>query len=127
MYSKEKESYSSYLSKWIGKIELLNLSDYGYAVDLNKCTVSSSNYSSTACTSNNWMHSIITSDTWTLDIRSGANATSKVFYIPATGVFTTAAVNLAKSIYPTLFLKTLTNIKSDTTGSSDNPFQIEVS
>ena len=126
VYSKEEESYSSYSSTWTGKIALLNTSDYGYAVDLNKCTVNSTYYGNTACASNNWLHSIITSDTWTLDTNSGTSPTLYVFYIPATGVFTTATVNLAKSIYPTLFLKTLTNIKSGTTGSSDNPFQIEV-
>ena len=115
VYSKEEESYSSYSSTWTGKIALLNTSDYGYAVDLNKCTVNSTYYGNTACASNNWLHSIITSDTWTLDTNSGTSPTLYVFYIPATGVFTTATVNLAKSIYPILYLTTVVMISNKTT------------
>ena len=128
VYGKEEESYSSYSSKWTGNIALLNLSDYGYAVDLNQCTVSPSSYSTTECASNNWMHSVITTDTWTLD---GSFVTSErtknAYYIPSTGIFDSATTLGSKSIYPTVFLKTLTNIKNGTTGSSDNPFQIKVS
>lgn len=128
VYSKEEESYSSYSSKWIGNIALLNLSDYSYAVDLNQCTVSSTKYSTTECASNNWMHSIITTDTWTLDDSSISNErATRAYYIPSTGIFDSATTLGAKSIYPTVFLKTLTNIKNGTTGSSDNPFQIKVS
>ena len=128
VYSKEEESYSSYSSKWIGNIALLNLSDYSYAVDLNQCTVSSTKYSTTECASNNWMHSVITTDTWTLDGSSTSNERTKnAYYIPSTGIFDSATTLGAKSIYPTVFLKTLTNIKNGTTGSSDNPFQIKVS
>ena len=128
VYSKEEESYSSYSSKWIGNIALLNLSDYSYAVDLNQCTVSSTNYSTTECASNNWMHSVITTDTWTLDGTStSGEQTKKAYYIPSTGIFASATTLGARSIYPTVFLKTLTNIKNGTTGSSDNPFQIKVS
>ena len=128
VYSKEEESYSSYSSKWIGNIALLNLSDYSYAVDLNQCTVSSTKYSTTECASNNWMHSIITTDTWTLDDSSISNErATRAYYIPSTGIFDSATTLGARSIYPTVFLKTLTNIKDGTTGSSNNPFQIKVS
>ena len=129
VYRKEEESYSSYSSKWIGNIALLNLSDYSYAVDLNQCTVSSTKYSTTEeCASNNWMHSVITTDTWTLDGTStSGEQTKKAYYIPSTGIFASATTLGARSIYPTVFLKTLTNIKDGTTGSSDNPFQIKVS
>ena len=83
VYRKEEESYSSYSSKWIGNIALLNLSDYSYAVDLNQCTVSSTKYSTTEeCASNNWMHSVITTDTWTLDGTStSGKQTKNAYYI----------------------------------------------
>ena len=97
-------------------------------MDLNQCTVSSTKYSTTECASNNWMHSIITTDTWTLDDSSISNErATRAYYIPSTGIFDSATTLGAKSIYPTVFLKTLTNIKNGTTGSSDNPFQIKVS
>ena len=126
VYNKEEEAYTSYNTKWIGKIALPNLSDYGYAVDLNLCTVSSSGYSTTSCTANNWMHSIMTSDTWTLGTTSGTTATTYAYYIPSTGVFASVEANSTKAIYPTVYLKSLTKLKSGTTGSSSNPFQIVI-
>ena len=126
IYNKEEEAYTSYNTKWIGKIALPNLSDYGYAVDLNLCTVSSSGYSTTSCTANNWMHNIMTSDTWTLGATSGTTATTYAYYIPSTGVFASVEANSTKSIYPTVYLKSLTKLKSGTTGSSSNPFQIVI-
>ena len=127
IYISEDKAYTSYSPNWVGKIALPNLSDYMYATDLSTCTATNAQYGSVAaCTNSNWMHSIITSDTWTLGVTSSNNATKYAYYIPSTGVFSATTVYYEKAIYPTVYLKSLTKLKSGTTGSSSNPFQIVI-
>ena len=53
------------VSSSTSNVALPNLSDYMYATDLNTCTATNAQYDRTAvCTNSNWMHSIMTSDTW---------------------------------------------------------------
>ena len=128
VYISEDKAYTSYSPNWVGKIALPNLSDYMYATDLSTCTATNAQYDRTAaCTNNNWMHSVITSDTWTLGTTSVSTVTTTyAYYIPSTGIFKLDKVYLAKAIYPTVYLKSLTKLKSGTTGSSSNPFQIVI-
>ena len=62
----------------------------------------------------------------TLGTTSGPVATTYAYYIPSTGIFNSDKVYLAKAIYPKVYLKSLTKLKSGTTGSSTNPFQIVI-
>ena len=128
VYISEDQSYPNYSPNWVGKIALPNLSDYMYATDLNTCTATNAQYDRTAaCTNSNWMHSVMTSDTWTLGTTSVSTVTTTyAYYIPSTGIFKLDKVYLAKAIYPTVYLKSLTKLKSGTTGSSSNPFQIVI-
>ena len=125
VYKKEDSTYSTYSSKWIGKIALLNVSDYNYAMDFSKCTYASSDSSYTAptCTSNNWMLSIITSDTWTLDIPV-MSSTSNSYFIASNGTSSFISPYETKAIFPVLNLKTLTKLKGGT-GTSSNPYQLQ--
>ena len=127
IYIEEESTNSSYLSKWIGKIALLNLSDYSYAIDLSKCSYASghSSYTGSACTSNNWMHSVITSDTWTLGISTTSNSSkTNAWYISSNGNSSTTNTYAAKAIFPVLNLKTLTKLKGGF-GTSSNPYQLQ--
>ena len=125
VYKKEDSTYSTYSSKWIGKIALLNVSDYNYAMDFSKCTYASSDSSYTApnCTSNNWMLSIITSDTWTLDIPV-MSSTSNSYFIASNGTSSFISPYETKAIFPVLNLKTLTKLKGGF-GTSSNPYQLQ--
>ena len=121
VYNSEDNVYSYYPLKWLGKIGLLNLSDYGYATDLSLCAVASANYGRTACTSNNWLYSTITSNTWSLDIYNAGSG----YYMPANGVFANSYVYIDNYIYPIVYLKSSIKLKDGTIGTSSNPFQIE--
>ena len=62
MYSYERKIsgsgtyyYSSNPNSWVGKIALMYASDYGYAAG-DACTGNLSGYSSSTCTSNNWLY-----------------------------------------------------------------------
>ena len=125
VYKKEDSTYSTYSSKWIGKIALLNVSDYNYAMDFSKCSYASgdSSYTAPTCTSNNWMLSIITSDTWTLDIPV-VSSTSYSYFIASNGTSSFISPYETKAIFPVLNLKTLTKLKGGF-GTSSNPYQLQ--
>ena len=60
---------------WTGKVAIPYLSDYGYAADFSLCQKQLNSYSDAACTSNNWMKSILTNNGanvgWLLTSHSG--------------------------------------------------------
>ena len=60
-YERGTTVYSGRSTTWSGKVALPYPSDYGYAVDFNKCSKDLYNYDDSTCTSNNWMKSILAS------------------------------------------------------------------
>ena len=107
---------------WTGKIALAYPSDYGYATDLSKCSQTLYNYD--ACRSNDWMHSILKTNSlnWLLTPYSG-NADC------AFGVYSAGFVNNGGSVYgvygvaPVLYLGSNQDIVLGD-GSQSNPYQL---
>ena len=127
-YERGTKVYTGRPTTWQGKIALAYPSDYGYAVDLSKCSQTLSNYNNSACTSNNWMKTIMeTNNGWLLTPDS---------YQPFTawGVLSSGGVyynNKHYSIYeangiaPVLYLNANASIKSGD-GSTSNSYQLSV-
>ena len=125
-YERGTTVYKGRPTTWTGKIALAYPSDYGYAVDLNRCKDKTLyNYDNSTCTSNNWMESIITkngSDVgWLLTPHS-------VYSDYAWSVFSGRSVGSisAYSEYaaaPVLSLSSELGIESGD-GSSSNPYKL---
>ena len=117
-------------STWEGYIALPYISDYGYAVDFNSCTLQLGSYNNTSCTSTNWMKSILDTSSygWLLSPYSD----SPDF---GWGVFTSVYIsyNVGKvyayanqGVAPVLYLESDSLIDEATTGTSDNPYKLIV-
>ena len=124
IYQEERstEVYDGNATTWTGKLAIPYPSDYGYAVDLNKCSKSLNLYNDAVCISNNWMSSISTSEIWLLNPRtdnsnqSSSIVSNKILFSP---------VDDKKAIFPTLYLDSKLTIKSGS-GTSSSPYQLSV-
>lgn len=125
IYQSERSSevYDGNATTWTGKIAIPYPSDYGYAVDLNKCSESLVLYNDTACISNSWISSMFTSDTWLLNPR--ADTSNQSSSISSNKVLPTVGVDSKYAVFPTLYLNSELSIKSGT-GSSSDPYQLNV-
>ena len=125
IYQKERstEVYDGNATTWTGKLAIPYPSDYGYAVDLNKCSKSLNLYNDTVCISNNWMASISTSKIWLLNPRTGTSNQSSA--ILSNKIFLDTNVNNKNVIFPTLYLNSELDIKSGS-GTSSSPYQLSV-
>lgn len=124
IYQEERstEVYDGNATTWTGKLAIPYPSDYGYAVDLNKCSKSLSLYNDTACISNNWMASISTSEIWLLNPRTDtSNQSSSI----VSNKISFSPVDDKKAIFPTLYLDSKLTIKSGS-GTSSSPYQLSV-
>jgi uncharacterized repeat protein (TIGR02543 family) len=119
-------------STWIGKIGLIYASDYGYAVDLSKCTYDLRNYSkSTGCYSNtNWMENIFDDNTnpsyYSITISGrGNNYLAAVSSNGGYGHVLDLGANYNGHIHPTVYLdEDVINIGGN--GSIDNPYLLNL-
>lgn len=125
IYQEERstEVYDGNATTWTGKLAIPYPSDYGYAVDLNKCSKSLSLYNDTACISNNWMASISTSEIWLLNPRTDTSNQSSA--ILSNKIFLDTNVSDKNVIFPTLYLNSELDIKSGS-GTSSSPYQLSV-
>ena len=123
IYSKERGTtvYSGRPTSWTGKIALPYPSDYGYAADLSKCTKNLYNYSSSTCTSNNWMKSIFTSNGWLLTPNSAS--WNSVWSVSSSGDVYQSGVFNALGVAPVLSLGSELSVGSGY-GSSSDPYQL---
>ena len=116
---------------WAGRIALPYPSDYGYAVDLAECYRILYHYDEEACTSNNWMYSVITIPekipgyllTPTSDEAIAVNV------VEQDGTCTNNRGGDASSnIVPTLFLNSTETIygsnNDGSIGTEDNPYKL---
>ena len=110
---------------WTGKIALAYPSDYGYAADLSKCIDKNiSSYANSTCKANNWMMSIMTSDSWLLTHRSSYSY--YVWYVYSSGNANQVGnVFNAYGVVPVLYLSSTLEIESGD-GSSSNPYKLSV-
>ena len=117
-------------------IGLPNVSDYGYATNLNLCSAKLVNYSNSECKNNNWMFYMATgSKKLAYFINYASNSSLGVLAINAL----TEGGNVemfdndindtipptSSDIFPTVYLSNLVSI-TDGTGTSSNPYQLQV-
>ncbi|MFR5857204.1 MAG: hypothetical protein ACLUFU_05265 [Bacilli bacterium] len=124
IYQEERstEVYDGNTTTWTGKLAIPYPSDYGYAVDLNKCSKSLNLYNDAVCISNNWMSSISTSEIWLLNPRTDtSNQSSSI----VSNKISFSPVDDKKAIFPTLYLDSKLTIKSGS-GTSSSPYQLSV-
>ena len=125
-YERGTTVYSGHSTTWTGRVALPYPSDYGYAIDFNKCNMKLSSYGGFPCEGNIWMDSILATDAfgWLLnplydDILYAWNVYSLHYanqYIP---------VYYRSGISPTLFLNSTETIHEDNSdGSQDNPYKL---
>lgn len=125
IYQEERstEVYDGNATTWTGKLAIPYPSDYGYAVDLNKCSKSLNLYNDAVCISNNWMSSISISEIWLLNPRTDTSNQSSA--ILSNQIFLETNVNDKNVIFPTLYLNSELDIKSGS-GTSSSPYQLSV-
>ena len=126
-YERGTTVYTGRPTTWQGKIALAYPSDYGYAVDLEKCLNKQLNtYNDSTCTSNNWMKSIIAPNYgWLLTHRS--DTASQVWRVESTGfVNYYVYAYSSRGVAPVLYLNANAKIKSGA-GTSSEPYQLSVS
>ena len=125
IYQKERstEVYDGNATTWTGKIALAYQSDYGYAVDLNKCSKSLNLYNDTICISNSWISSMFTLNSWFLNPRADTSSQSSSI---VSNEILLSTVDSKSAIFPTLYLDSKLIIQKGT-GSSSTPYQLSLS
>ena len=113
---------------WTGKVAIPYPSDYGYAADFSLCQKQLNSYSDAACTSNNWMKSILTNNGanvgWLLTSHSGNVYRAWGVGSPG-GVGYDGFAFFSSGVVPVLSLNYELSIRSGT-GTSSNPYQLYV-
>ena len=120
--------YSDRSKEWTGKIALAYPSDYGYAVDLSKCSQKLNNYENSTCKSNNWMKTIVNNGSsnagWLLTPYSGGS--DRAWNVMSNGfVSNYYSAFEAYGVAPVLYLNSELAVKPGT-GSSSEPYQLAV-
>lgn len=99
-------------------IGLISTSDYGFAADFRTCSSQIFDYDS--CSEVNWL--LNGEDQWTIIPMDNENTYS----VYNSGMLSTVNVSNAAAIRPTLYLNSNV-IKKDGTGTSSDPYQLQVS
>ena len=111
---------------WTGKVAIPYLSDYGYAADFSLCQKQLNSYSDAACTSNNWMKSILTNNGanvgWLLTSHSGNVYRAWGVGSPG-GVGYDGFAFFASGVAPVLSLSSDLGIVAGT-GTDSDPYQL---
>ena len=113
---------------WTGKIALPYPSDYGYAIDLSKCSQTLYNYDSStdsyACRSNDWMYPILTTSNWGWLLTPRSSDAYRAFYVYSAGsVYVGNYVYIAFVVAPVLYLGPDQDIVAGD-GSQSNPYKL---
>ena len=123
-------------NKFKAYVGLPNVSDYGYATNLKLCTSKVSSYSNSECKDNNWMFYMATGskkmayfinyavnsalNNWAINaLTEGGNV--DIFDNDINDTLPTTS----SDIFPTVYLSNLVSI-TDGTGTSSNPYQLQV-
>ena len=100
---------------WTGKVGLIYPSDYGYAANFNNCSTTIDSYTSSDCTSNNWLH--INGDYWTI-----SHYLDLISVFPVGGfVVSDYADSEFEVVRPVFYLNSEVSIGSGT-GTSADPY-----
>ena len=131
-YERGTTVYSGRSTTWTGKVALAYPSDYGYAVDFNKCSENLGKYYIN-CYNENWVYSIFTdsgtSNGWFLSPESTRSdyvwPLSSSGYVGADSNFSSYyTASYLYNVTPTLFLNSTETIVEGTTGTEDNPYKL---
>ena len=117
-------------------IGLPNVSDYGYATNLNLCSAELVNYSNSECKNNNWMFYMATGSkklAYFINYASNSGLGGLVINALTEGgnvdIFDNdindTIPTTSSDIFPTVYLSNLVSI-TDGTGTSSNPYQLQV-
>ena len=125
MYEYERGTtvYTGRPTEWTGKIALAYPSDYGYAVDLSKCSQKLKEYNDSTCISNNWMNPIMATSTWGWLLTSYTN-NSLTWRVFSSGIVSYLAVSSNAGVVPVLYLNSNVGIASGS-GTSSSPYKIK--
>jgi len=114
-------------SIWTGNIALLYPSDYGYAVDINNCSYTTSNYEN--CISYNWMYNLVTAEgsaeAWLLIAFPEVSGYGWNIYRNG-NCFSFEYHGYSFFVSPVLYLRTELGIETEGDGSSSNPYRLVV-
>ena len=121
-YERGIKVYAGRPTEWKGKIALPYPSDYGYAADLEKCTMRLDSYNKSTCISNNWMKTIVNSG-WLLTPRSAQSGIAWDVYGEGFAIY--QGTGYAYGVVPVLYLNSELSIKSGA-GSNSDPYQLDV-
>ena len=130
LYRYEKQGVKNfrYSFKWTGKIALLNPSDYGLATNGDGRREECLNVavhawdileSSSGCYNDNYLHK--SANYWTLSSTSTLDVGLASYYISRTGDLDNGYHNMARDVYPSLYLKSSVQITGGD-GSISNPY-----
>ena len=107
---------------WTGKVGIMYLSDYAYAVDLSLCTKVGNNYDNSTCKSNDWL--FISSYQWTLmPAASYAYVAHRVNLSGYVNIDLVSDINAYGATRPVLYLKSDVTVVGGE-GTSSNPYQL---
>ena len=124
-YERGTSVYSGHSTTWTGKVALPYPSDYGYAVDFNKCTQNLNNYNNSTCTSNNWMKSILGTNSSGWLLSPLYDDSFSAWNVHSSGIFLYKYfVYHAIGVAPVLYLGSNV-IRVDGNGTIDNPYRIK--
>lgn len=115
--------YSGRPITWSGKVGLVYSSDYGYAVDLNKCNQQLILYNNSTCTANNWMYTSMNTS-WTI---SSSSWIPSSVYVVSGGIRSEVDANSLAEIFPSIYLNNSVNLSTTGNGSQSNPYRIDMS
>ena len=117
---KEKEEERQL--QWIGKIALLNITEFVEASTNSSCTsVRSSKNSGYPCKESNWTYTGADSSEWSLSAISDGK--SYVWYVYSAGYFSYYYAGNANGVRPAFYLKSGINLTGE--GTTTNPYEIE--
>ena len=119
-------AYSGNSITWEGMIAVPYPSDYGYAADLNKCTIYLSDYDNDACAKNNWLRPILGGLHYGWLLSPAPNFSNTAGFISWEGKFyNSGAIYYGYNIFPTLHIDPELEISSGT-GKIDDPYRLKV-
>ena len=127
-YERGTTVYTGRPTTWMGKIALAYPSDYGYAVDLNKCKYYRvDEYKDTACVSNNWMKTIlgVSSNGWLLSTHSGGSYDVSFVHLNGSVSNFYLGAQLVYEVAPVLYLSSELGIELGD-DSSSNPYKLSI-